>query len=428
MIHGAVEGPALFALADHWFHAVPVADPARGSNTRCEPPGGPTTRRPRAGGGAAPKRTLAHRRHAGQSPQSRSRARGSARTQPAAGQDPGVRKSRGGAHVPTHAHAVRVGRRPPHPRARSLAPVDLLVRHGRPGHRTLDRRAAGRARRRRGQRSAMLAGHMLLGMIHTRAGDQESARVHIDAAIRMCEEGCGSTVSGFVTRGSCRVGARVLGDESGVARSGRAGRGSKPVGRSPWRRRPTRKQRVCNHVRHVVRLGRGHDPRRRRVDPSTSARDGISIATAQGHGMMFVPFLAAHLGWAIAREGEIDDGRRADRGQRHGSSRDRRRDVAARLRCVGGGCLPGRQPVRRRARARRSGVGGPRFRRRTVVRGGVASAPRAGASGLGRLRPPSRPGVRDGDRHGRTAGCWRVQAARLAGEHWPASQGPLAAP
>ena len=36
--------------------------------------------------------------------------------------------------------------------------------------------------------------------------------------------------------------------------------------------------------------------------------DGISIATAQGHGMMFVPFLAAHLGWAIAREGEIDDG------------------------------------------------------------------------------------------------------------------------
>ena len=155
--------------------------------------------------------------------------------------------------------------------------------------------------------AAALTGHMLLGMVHSRAGKQAVARDHIDVAMTMCHDGAEDTVAAFVAEVPAAwvhvcsaMNLALLGQHEpaeeqaarSIALAAAADDGANiyAVACATWFAS------VVATIRDDVELTRQR------------CEDGISIATAQGHGMVFLPFMTAHLGWAVAREGEVDGG------------------------------------------------------------------------------------------------------------------------
>ena len=155
--------------------------------------------------------------------------------------------------------------------------------------------------------TAALTGHMLLGMVRTRVGDQNVARSHIDAAIAMCRDGAARTVASFIAEvpaawvHTCSamnlalLGQDLAAEEHApksieLATAADGGTNIYAIACATWFAS------VVSTVRDDV------------AATHRRCEDGIAIATAQGHGMMFMPFMSAHLGWAVAREGESETG------------------------------------------------------------------------------------------------------------------------
>ena len=307
-IHGAVEGPTLFALADHWFHAVPVADPARGIDHALRAARWAQRHVAHAQAEEQLHNALAlvdampdsHRRRSLELEVQHELSRLLVMTQGYA--SPAVELTC--RRMRTLCESVDD--------RRILVPAlwrlsifscvsgDLDTAHA-IGEQLCELGPQGH------DESATLAGHMLLGMIQTRAGDQAAARRHIDAAITMCQEGHDTSVAGFVAEvpaawvhvcsamnlallGQDDEAERAASQAIALATAADEGTNAYAITCAVWFAS------VVATIRDDVELTRQR------------CEDGISIASAQGYGMMFVPFLAAHLGWAVAREGEIDDG------------------------------------------------------------------------------------------------------------------------
>ncbi|HEX7135826.1 MAG TPA: BTAD domain-containing putative transcriptional regulator [Iamia sp.] len=149
-----------------------------------------------------------------------------------------------------------------------------------------------------------LAGHMTLGAAHNHQGDIRAARVHLDAAMAMCEAGHAPAVEGVVMEGAW-VWTRVFlawnlwmaGDPDGAEEL----------------------------VITAVGESKAEDPDgyaasfamwfscliatlRQDVDVVLERTDEALAIARQGGFVMFMPYFMANQGWALAADGDLDEG------------------------------------------------------------------------------------------------------------------------
>lgn len=151
----------------------------------------------------------------------------------------------------------------------------------------------------------LLAGHMALGMIHTLRGELAVATRHLDGALALCRAGhdpahvgLGSPVLWLTMFSAMNLALRnegELAEQMAVE--------AIEIAEAVVDASHDYAVACATFFASVVSTVRGDVLATRR-----RCEEGIAVATAQGFGMVFVPFMAAHLGWAIAADGDVDGG------------------------------------------------------------------------------------------------------------------------
>ena len=307
-VHGVVEGPHLFALAEHWFHAVPVAAPDRGIEHAL----------------SAARWAQRHVAHT-QAEEQLHTALVLIEAMP-----PGQRRSTLELEVQYELSMLLVltsGFTSPEldrtcNRMRELCEaiddqrtvVAALWRVSNCSFVSGDVEEAIEIAeqilalaQRDGDPSIEFTGHMALGMLHTHRGNQTVARRHNDAASALREAGGDGSTRGTAPDDSrawvwlhSAMNLALLGeydlaeqaalDAVDVARALGRGANIYAITCATW-------------IAAVVATIRGDFLLTR-----SRCEEGIAIATDQGYGTMFIPFLEGHLGWAICREGDAEAG------------------------------------------------------------------------------------------------------------------------
>ena len=159
---------------------------------------------------------------------------------------------------------------------------------------------------RRGDERVHLAAHMMLGPAHTNRGRIPDGRRHLDHAVALSGAGFDGLLAGVVAESPgvwvatmSAWNRALLGDRDGAFADVETALGLA----ARHARSPDHARCYALWVASLVAMV-GDD-----VDGARAwAEQGIAHATTTGSGLGFVPLMAVHVGWARARDGDLDAG------------------------------------------------------------------------------------------------------------------------